>query len=287
MNTYLIGIDIGGTSIKGGLLKNDHIEKQSVQPVNTDDAQNVVLEKVFRVIDDLLVPEVKAIGIGVPGLVDNVKGIIYDLQNIPSWVEVPLKDILEKRYALPVSVNNDANCFAVGERYFGDGKQFDHFLGLTLGTGLGMGIITNGHLYSGEFCGAGEVGMIPYKDGILEYYASSQFFKRTHNTTGLELSSAAAKGDPEALRIYTEFGSALGDGFLILLSLFAPQAIIMGGAISKGYPYFKEALHKKIDSFVLKRQLENFKVLVTDHPQMGILGAAALCLDHMDLHKNG
>src|SRR5690606_24955530 len=118
----------------------------------------------------------------VPSVVDVDKGIVYDVQNIPSWKEVPLKAIMEERYGVPVQVNNDANCFALGEKYFGQGRDSKAFIGLTLGTGLGAGIILNDKLYAGPNCGAGEFGMVPYLDYHYEYYASGQFFTLLHHT---------------------------------------------------------------------------------------------------------
>jgi glucokinase len=81
--------------------------------------------------------------------VDVEKGIVYSVINIPSWHEVPLKQILEDRFGLPVFVNNDANCFAMGELYYGSGRGYRHLVGLIVGTGLGAGIVVNGRLYSG------------------------------------------------------------------------------------------------------------------------------------------
>ena len=91
---------------------------------------------------------------------------------------------MEERFAIPVLINNDANCFAVGEYYFGKGVEGDSLVGLTIGTGLGSGIILKGKLYSGKNCGAGEFGMIDYLDHFIEYYASGQFFKNVYDIDG-------------------------------------------------------------------------------------------------------
>ena len=120
---------------------------------------------------------IKAIGIGVPSVVDTHTGIVYDVQNIPSWKEVAIAQKMQELYKLPVLVNNDANCFALGEYHFGKGKGTKSMVGVTIGTGIGAGIIINGKLYCGPNCGAGEFGMIGYLDKVVEYYASGQFFK--------------------------------------------------------------------------------------------------------------
>ena len=114
------------------------------------------------------------------------------------WKEVPLKSILEQRYNLPVFLNNDANCFAKGEKVYGCGKPYSNFVGLSIGTGLGMGVIVNNQLYSGELCGAGEIGMVTYKDSIIEHYASSLFFVKKYNQNAKVLSDLASKGDPKS-----------------------------------------------------------------------------------------
>ena len=176
MNNSVLGIDIGGTCLKVGLVENGVIIKQTSKSVDCKGLEEGILLSLFEAIDGIITDDVIAIGIGVPAVVDPLTGIVYDVQNIPSWKKVALKDIMEERYNIPVYLNNDANCFALGEKTFGKGKGYENFIGLAIGTGIGMGIIINNNLYNGVLCGAGEVGMLPYKDGILEEYASSFFF---------------------------------------------------------------------------------------------------------------
>src|SRR6202000_2139089 len=128
------------------------------QRIHSDGTVEEVLDDITGVIDKLLEKDkdISAIGIGVPSVVDVEEGIVYDVQYIPSWKEVPLKKFLEARYKKPVFVNNDANCFAVGEYHFGKGKGVSCMVGLTIGTGLGGGIIINNKLFAGYNCGAGE-----------------------------------------------------------------------------------------------------------------------------------
>src|SRR5580658_3747371 len=166
----VIGIDLGATNIRGAVVSgrgaevgaNSLADIVSVR-IHSDGAVEEVLEDIYSVIDSLIDPTVAGIGIGVPSVVDVEAGIVYDVQYIPSWVEVPLKRLLEGRYGKPVFVNNDANCFALGEYHFGKGGGAGSMIGLTLGTGLGGGVIVNGRLYAGYNCGAGEIGLLPYK----------------------------------------------------------------------------------------------------------------------------
>ena len=108
---------------------------------------------------------------------DPDRGFVLDLQNIPLWFELPLADLLKREFQRPIKLNNDANCFALGHAQFDAGKKWQNFAALTLGTGLGMGMIINGGLYSGLISGAGEIGMVPYRDGIVEDYCESVFYK--------------------------------------------------------------------------------------------------------------
>ena len=137
--------------------------------------------------DSLFNRSIEAIGVGVPGLVDPVSNIVFDVVNIPSWKKIDLQHAMEARYKIPVRVNNDANCFALGEFYFGKGKGCNSMLGLTIGTGLGSGLILDKKLFTGNTGGAGEFGMIDYLDQNLEYYASGQFFQNVYQIQGEEV----------------------------------------------------------------------------------------------------
>ena len=178
--TITLGIDLGGTNARAGIVKNDTLLSIESQRVSSDGSSVKVLEELFSLIDRCINKDVEAIGIGVPGLVDMQSGIVYDVLNIPAWKETHLKKIMEDRYQLPVFINNDSNCFALGELYFGKGIGHDSMLGITIGTGLGTGIIIDKKLYSGKNGGAGEFGMAEYLDKYFEYYASGQFFENVY-----------------------------------------------------------------------------------------------------------
>ncbi len=275
----VLGVDLGGTNVRAGLVKNDRLVEVVSSPINGQGSQREIVEQIFRVVDPLIQKGLKGIGVGVPSVVDLKRGIIYDVVNIPSWKRVPLKALLEKRYRIPVYINNDANCFAVGEKYFGQAKKYNHVVGLIVGTGLGAGVITNGKLYSGANCGAGEFGMISYLGHNYEYYASGQFFKNVYKTSGKELFARAKSGDGEALRIFSEFGSHLGEAIKTILYAADPDIIILGGSVSKAYRFFKQAMWKSIKTFVYSLVLKNIKIGVSRVRNIAILGAAALYYD--------
>src|SRR6478672_6414987 len=170
----IIGIDLGGTNIRGGCVEENVLKSVLSRKLTAHHAAEEVLQQVFQLTDAIITSSVEAIGIGVPGLVDQVTGTVFDVVNIPSWKKIPLQKIMEDRYKIPVVINNDANCFALGEYYFGKGRGASSMVGLTIGTGLGSGLVLNKQLFTGSHCGAGEFGMIPYMDQCIEYYASGQ-----------------------------------------------------------------------------------------------------------------
>lgn len=277
-NRVVLGVDVGGTKIKAGRVLGKEVVQSRLSKVNRGDAADTTLSKLFHAIDAVLTDEVEAIGIGVPAVVDPDSGVVYDVQNIPSWEEVPLKALVQKQFDLPVHLNNDANCFALGEHHFGKARQYKNCVALSLGTGLGMGIIIENKLYNGVLCGAGEVGMLPYKDGILEQYAGSFFFETAYGATAKDLYQKALDNNATALTAFGEYGAHLGEAVKAILYLFAPESIILGGSISKAYPFFKETLQGALDSFAYQKQLKNFKLETSDLMDSPILGAAALCL---------
>jgi glucokinase len=275
----ILGIDLGGTNIRGGLVTENNLSSTHSQRVTSDGSVEQVLQEFFGVTDKLFSDFTKAIGIGVPGLVDTDKGIVYDVVNIPSWKEVPLGQLMEDRYGVPVLINNDANCFALGEFYFGRGKGTDSMVGLTIGTGLGSGIILNKKLYEGKRGGAGEFGMIDYLDKYVEYYASGQFFQNIYQTDGETVFARAEKGDKEAIRMYEEMGAHLGNAIKTILYALDVDLIVLGGSVRKAWSYFNQSMWQQIKTFAFQKAKENLKVEVSELENSGMLGAAALCYD--------
>jgi glucokinase len=277
--TEYLGVDLGGTNFKAGRVKDGAIISEAFNSVRKNASKSKLIETLFLTIDSVITENVKSIGVGVPGVVDSVSGIIYDILNLPMWKEVPLRNLLELRYNLPVFLNNYANCFAIGEKIYGQGKPYANFVGLSIGTGLGMGVIINNKLYSGVLCGAGEIGMVAYKDSIMEYYASSLFFEREYQQNPKELSDLAFKGDKKALKIFSEFGKHLGHAINNILYMYAPEAIVIGGSISKSFELFKQSMEDTIKSFAYPKQIERLKIEISTLKGTAILGAAALCIE--------
>jgi glucokinase len=275
----IIGVDLGGTNVRAGLVEDGKLVRVVTAAIRGDGTEAEVLEDVCGVINPLVGKGLEGLGVGVPSIVDLKEGIVYDVQNIRSWKTVPLKAILERKYGLPCHINNDANCFAAAEKYFGKGKTYDNIVGLIMGTGLGAGIIANGRLFSGANCGAGEFGMIAYLEHNYEYYACGQFFRHVHNASGKEVAERAGQGDPEALAMFTEFGNHLGQAIKAILYAADPEIVILGGSVSRSYGFFKDAMWRAVQDFAYGITVRKIKIEVSEIENIAVLGAAALTLD--------
>lgn len=176
-NRTVVGVDIGGTKVNAGRVCGENLLDSYLSKIPPDAEHNAqsVIDVVINTIAKVFTSEVEGIGVGISSVADREKGIVYDVQNIKSWQDIHLKEILEAEFKVPVFIDNDANCFAIGQRLYGKGKQYENFVGITIGTGIGGGIINKGSLLKDSNCGAGEFGMLPYLDGILEDYCSGQF----------------------------------------------------------------------------------------------------------------
>jgi len=279
LNKTIIGVDLGGTKIQVGRIRQNKIEQEFSESISSGEKEEIVLQEVVAAIEKVFTKEVDGIGVGVPGLVDVERGIVYDVVNIPSWKEVHLKDWLVTHFGCPIYMNNDANCFAVGEKHFGKGRGFFNIIGITLGTGFGAGIIIHNRLYTGKNCGAGEFGMISYNGHNYEYYCSGQFFKEVHDVDGNELSIRAEKGDSAALEIFRQYGYHLGQAISTMLFTIDPEMIVIGGSISRSFRYFKDEMWKVLETFPYKPVREHLIIEVTESPKIAILGAGALYYD--------
>jgi glucokinase len=276
---FSIGVFLEGKNLQVGLVKDMQVEKFYQKEINNREAEEVIIKEVMDAIDKVITPDVKGIGIGVPSMVDVAKGVVYNVEHIPSWREVHLGGLLTERYKVPVYVNNDANCFAVGEKYFGKGKKYANMVGVILGEGLGCGIIVNNRLYSGTNCGAGEIGYIPYKDHNYEYYCTTGYFDLKYGIKPEMLLTRARKDDKIALAILEQFGVDLGNAIKTIMYSFDPECIIMGGSIARFFPFFSTSMWKVVRTFQYEKSVEKLKIEVSDQEKISVLGAAALYYD--------
>ena len=272
-----IAIDLGGTNVRvATVLPGGHVGRILAEPCLSSGTEEEVLEQIFRMIDELMTPEVDGIGIGVPSVVDTDKGIVYNVVGIPSWKEVYLKDRLEEKFHVPASIDNDCNCFALGVTKFGRGRGYREAFCVTLGTGVGGSLVVDGNLYHGRNAGAGEIGSIPYLDRDYEYYCSSRFFIGK-GTTGKDVAMAAAGGDAEAIALMEEFGGHIGHLVQMIMYAYDPAVIIFGGSIANAFPLFQEPMWKVIRGFPYPKSVENLELFPTEEVHAAFLGAASLC----------
>jgi glucokinase len=274
-NTPVIGIDLGATNLRVGLVENGEIKSLEKSPLPKDKSVKSVVSQMCNMIEKVDEGASK-IGIGVPSVVDSDKGILYDVQNIPGWGKVHLKEILEEKTSKEVYLNNDANCFALGELFFGEGKGKKNLVGLVIGTGFAGGIILDGKIYEGRNCGAGEFGMIPYKQSILEHYCSGQFFSKLVGVNGEEIYEKALNNDPASKKLFQEFGTHIAQAIKIVLYTYDPESIVLGGSISATYDQFKEGFERELKSFGFPNSLNHVEINVSKTKEIAVLGAAAL-----------
>lgn len=273
----VIGIDIGGTSIEGGRIEGNRIVKRAKSDTMAAVGGSRTIAVLKELIAGLVDEQTRAIGIGVPSVVDRVQGIVYNVQNISGWDEVHLKKEIETEFGLPVHIDNDANCFAFGEKIFGKGKDCDSFVGVTLGTGLGAGIVQKHDLISDANCGSGEFGEIPYLGSKLEDFCGSRFFINTAEISGHEAAVKAREGDSKAMNLYEEYGRHIAHLVKLIILVLDPQAIIFGGSLSKSFDLFSTSMHECLKDFPYPKSIENIRIMVSEQDNSGILGAGALC----------
>lgn len=274
----VLAVDLGGTNLCLGLVDNGVVTNMaSVPSFSRSATMEQTLEYLAEQISIMLQPAVEKIGIGVPSVVDVEKGIVYDAANIPSWKEVHLKSFLEERFGLPVSINNDANCYAMGAygSYPADAKP-EILVTVTLGTGIGIGVVDHGRLLCGVNCGAGELGYLLYKDSCLEEYCSRQFFDK-HGIKPHEASAAALSGDADAIRLFEEFGRNLGHALMILMFAYDPSHIVFGGGIANAYPLFRVSMEDYLrEHFPFKSNVDKLKVDIRTAGEIPVIGASLI-----------
>ena len=269
-----LGIDIGGTTINLGLVDQAAVMRKDVIPSFGPGATKAeTIDYLSEAVRKMIVPEVTGIGIGVPTVVDPVNGIAYNAVNIPSWGEVHLKDELEARFHIPVFVNNDANCFALGASARMD-RIYPVLVGITLGTGLGMGVVCDGKLFCGSRCGVGELGSAPYDGADYEAFCSKQFFT-ARGFDGKEAAEAADAGSPEAVALEQEFGRHLGHFLALIMLAYDPDCIVLGGGVARSYRHFRDAMMQTLKSNY-PYSLDSLRIEVLSDGEIPVLGASLL-----------
>jgi glucokinase len=296
--SHAIGVDLGGTFIKSAIIDSNG---KIIKLYKADSYSNVSPQKVFKQVGKCIIElkkgfnkKILGIGIGAPGIV--TEGIVKYPPNFKSWKEVNLKKHFEKKFKLETEVDNDANCAGFAELKFGFGRKYKNFIFLTLGTGIGGAIVTDGTLYRGEQNGAGEFGMMsinfsgPYclggNSGAVEAYLGRNYFleneKSAVNKLGRnidfdDIQKLASKNNKTAKELFKRYGFYLGIGLANYFNLMDVRTAILGGGISNAYKYFISECNKTIKERSIKTIRNNFRVLKSNiNNNAGVLGAAAL-----------
>ena len=311
-NKYAIGVDLGGTSIKLGIVTNTGrlIKKISVQ-TEAEKGPKKVIDNIIsgiRKLTDKSKYKIEGIGIGCPGVVTPGKGIVENPPNLPGWEKVNIGKVIRKEFKKNVFVDNDANAAAIGELTFGSGKNYKSFIMITLGTGVGGGIVINKKIYHGDFGAAGEIGHISIdfngpkcncgSYGCIEAYAGNLYLRervrtelRKHPESKMwklinndlskvsprKVQLAAETGDAFAKSVIDELGVHLGSAFASLCNVLDISVFVIGGGIAGfGKPLF-DSIKKTISRRVMAPIRPRVRVLPAKlKNDAGIKGASAL-----------
>ena len=311
MGKYIFGVDIGGTTVKLGFFDREGtlLDKWEI-PTRTEDSGCNILPDVAESISEKLkekevaIEDVAGIGVGAPGPIDG-EGVVHRAVNL-GWGVFSIKKTLEDILHLPVMAGNDANVAALGEMWKGGGRGSRDMIMVTLGTGVGGGIITNGRILTGV-CGAGgEIGHVHVEDaetescncgnyGCLEQYTSATGITRLANKKlagcdkesvlrGGEVSAktvfdAVKQKDALAMEVAEEFGKYLGDGLAVIASVINPDTIVIGGGVSKAGEILMDYIKPHYEKNVFHGSREVNFALATLGNDAGIYGSAKLVLD--------
>ena len=315
--TLAIGVDIGGTSIKGGLINNEgQILARFSLDVEKGEKQEITINKLINALNDFIknndlnLEDIIGIGIGVPGAVDTSTGIVSFSNNL-DWHDLYLKEMIKKSFNLPIRLLNDANAATYGEAKFGAGKKYKNFLMLTLGTGVGGGIIIDGKLYEGNLGKGAELGhnvvVVDGEEctcgrrGCLEAYASAtaliretkkmmdkdpiskmwEISRNNGKVDGRTAFEAAKQGDKSAQQVVDYYVKYLSEGLLNFFNTFRPEAVVLSGGIAKEGDYLISKLVKYCEdrSYGFKTTPKVDIIVSELGYDAGKIGAAALLFD--------
>lgn len=313
MSKVLFGVDLGGTTVKMGLFdpEGNRLQEWEIPTRKEEDGVHILPDIAASIRQTCTArgiadEEVLGIGIGVPGAVINER-LVPQAVNL-GWKDKDAAEELGKLTGLPVAIGNDANVAALGEAWQGGGKGFRDLLLVTLGTGVGGGVITGGRLLTGAKGAGGEIGHIHLEDdepeacgcgnhGCFEEYASAtgavrvakrvlaeteeESTLRGKDFTCKDLFDAAAAGDAVAEKATRKYGEYLGKGLAVCASVLNPEAIVLGGGVTKAGNVLIDLLRPSFERCVFPGCADVEFKLATLGNQAGIVGAAKLVLDHV------
>ena len=302
LKRYVVGVDVGGTNIKLGIVDpaGKVIVRNSFATSPFASSRIKLIGAIAQEIEASIIAaglnkkQIAGVGIGLPGLVDYEKGIVRFLPNIPGWRGVHLKSILQKKVKLPVFVDNDVKIITLAESQFGAGQGVANLVCLTLGTGVGAGLILNGRLYRGEGNAAGELGHMPLNEkgprcncggwGCFESYVgrrplfalASRMVGKNGMTTQ-KMFALAQNGNKKALRYWRIVAQRIGNGLVGIVNLLNPRLIIIGGGVSNNEKFLFKTIAATIQGRAMSLQGSAFKIKRAKFKDdAGIIGAYVL-----------
>lgn len=271
----ILGIDIGATNIDFVLWSSQKVlRKEKVSTPQTREEIIKVLEEKLELFNSSLKPsKIERIGLGVPGPLNQKRDLILTPPNLPALDHCPLGKIIEKDLGIKVKMENDGACFALAETLRGPGKDSSVVLGITLGTGLGGGIIYRGKkhkrckIWIGAYGSGGEIGHMIIKKGgdkcscgnrgCFEVYGSAKFFKQK-GLLPQETAKGARRGEKKAVQLFEEYGRNLGIGISSLINILDPEIVVLGGGISNSFDLFSKSLIAETKKRILSPHSQKF-----------------------------
>jgi glucokinase len=311
MMDRILGVDIGGTNIKLGIVGADGtISESGMIDTNAGEGPGRAADRVAAWYKERKGshPAVVAAGIDSAGLIDGSRGILYTSPNLPGWENVPLAEIFSNRLGLPVTLDNDVNCAAWGEYRMGAGRGTSSFVALTLGTGVGGGVVMDGRIYRGWQGLAGEVGhhvidrngrtCVCGNRGCLEAMVNAQSIldrmeEAIEKNPACELASfeeyavedisnSAKDGDEAAVAVLAETGRLLGIGLANIVHFLNPEVIAVGGGISGAGDLILEPARETMKEMLMGDILHSVKVVTAElGNRASFVGAALLALENI------
>jgi glucokinase len=309
VSRVVIGVDLGGTNLRTALLtsEGDILDKHKEATHASDGWKEIVKRLIQNIEGQQKIANQKgfsvaAVGVGAPGVIQVDKGIVVKSPNFPDWNNLPLKDELEKALRLPVMIENDANAAALGEQWCGAGMGIGSMILLTLGTGVGGGIVLNKQIWHGADGMAGEIGhmtIIPDgrkcgcgNTGCLEMYASARGIVQSYRDAGgaaemamqSEITSAqvyreASNGNARAVKVMQDMGRILGIGIANLINIFNPEMVVIGGGVRDAWPLFIDSMRTEIRRRAFEVPAARTQILPSKlGDDAGTVGAAAAAL---------
>ena len=308
-----IGIDVGGTNVKIALVEDGKIIYSNSVPTYAKMGYEYTVNNIKQSIRDLMKEtsttekDIEGIGFDFPGQVDYKTGIVKLAPNIPGWVNIPIAKLIEDEFHIPTKIDNDVRCAALGEMKFGAGRGCENFICITVGTGIGSGIVINGQIVRGASNAAGELGHIKLQmedgplcgcgdSGCLEAFASGpaivamacEYLKGGKSAKFAEMAGdgeitpyivakAAETGDPVAKRIFEIIGYRIGMGLTSVINLLNPERVIIGGGVAECGELLLDPVKRTIKARAMKVAGETVEIVPAElGNSAGVIGASML-----------